>query len=168
MTNKQLEFCLSKLKDSGIKTLHIDMENLYKNKEFFSGKLLVLISTRDLALEKLFLSHDSLGAVWLPQDIEHIDQLISIIKSGNVWFDRITLYNEIKKLKLNQVSNLNQYNLTKREVEITKQVIKGMSNREIAENKYISETTVKTHLKNILFKVNVKNRTALVHKLSSL
>lgn len=168
MTNKQLEFCLSKLKDSGIKTLHTDMENLYKNKEFFSGKLLVLISTRDLALEKLFLSHDSLGAVWLPQDLEHIDQLISIIKSGNVWFDRITLYNEIKKLKLNQVSNLNQYNLTKREVEITKQVIKGMSNREIAENKYISETTVKTHLKNILFKVNVKNRTALVHKLSSL
>ncbi len=102
----------------------------------------------------------------MPQDFEHVDQLINTIKSGSVWFDRITLHSEIKKLKLNQLESIYQYGLTKREVDITKQVIKGMSNKEIADHKYISETTVKTHLKNILSKVNVKNRTALVHKLT--
>tara|TARA_B100001059_G_scaffold235105_1_gene279690 strand:+ start:409 stop:915 length:507 start_codon:yes stop_codon:yes gene_type:complete len=166
MTNKQIKAFLSKVNNNGIETLYVDTKHIHVSKEFYNGKLMVLTTTKDLSLEHFFLSQGSLGSVWLPQDFEHVDQLINTIKSGSVWFDRITLHSEIKKLKLNQLESIYQYGLTKREVDITKQVIKGMSNKEIADHKYISETTVKTHLKNILSKVNVKNRTALVHKLT--
>jgi DNA-binding NarL/FixJ family response regulator len=50
-------------------------------------------------------------------------------------------------------------NLSKREVEILALLAsKGASNREIAEALFISENTVKSHLANIMWKMNVSNR----------
>ncbi|MDQ3756828.1 MAG: response regulator transcription factor [Actinomycetota bacterium] len=48
--------------------------------------------------------------------------------------------------------------LTAREVEVLRLVAKGMSNREIAEELYISENTVKNHVRNILEKLHLHNR----------
>ena len=48
--------------------------------------------------------------------------------------------------------------LTNREIEVLKLVAKGMSNREIAEELYISENTVKNHVRNILEKLHLHNR----------
>ena len=41
-------------------------------------------------------------------------------------------------------------------------LIKGLDNKEIAAKLNITELTVKTHLRNIYKKLNVKNRTQLV------
>jgi len=48
--------------------------------------------------------------------------------------------------------------LTAREVEVLRLVAKGMSNREIAEQLYISENTVKNHVRNILEKLHLHSR----------
>jgi DNA-binding NarL/FixJ family response regulator len=48
--------------------------------------------------------------------------------------------------------------LTKREKEILMHVIKGYTNREIAISLYISENTVKNHLRNIMEKLQMNNR----------
>lgn len=48
--------------------------------------------------------------------------------------------------------------LTKREKEILMHVIKGLTNREIAIALYISENTVKNHLRNIMEKLQMNNR----------
>ena len=48
--------------------------------------------------------------------------------------------------------------LTERELEVLKLVAQGMSNREIAEDLYISENTVKNHVRNILDKLQMKSR----------
>jgi two-component system NarL family response regulator len=48
--------------------------------------------------------------------------------------------------------------LTKREKEILKHVIKGLTNREISLALYISENTVKNHLRNIMEKLQMNNR----------
>jgi DNA-binding NarL/FixJ family response regulator len=48
--------------------------------------------------------------------------------------------------------------LTTREIEVLRLVAKGMSNREIAEELYISENTVKNHVRNILEKLHLHNR----------
>jgi DNA-binding NarL/FixJ family response regulator len=48
--------------------------------------------------------------------------------------------------------------LTKREKEILAQVIKGLTNREIASTLFISENTVKNHLRNIMEKLQMSNR----------
>ena len=51
--------------------------------------------------------------------------------------------------------------LTERELMVIRLVTKGCSNFEIAQELYISEKTVKTHMSNILNKLNVKDRTQL-------
>lgn len=49
------------------------------------------------------------------------------------------------------------YDLTKRETEILEYLCKGMSYKNIAEECYISQRTVNTHVENIYRKLNVHN-----------
>lgn len=51
--------------------------------------------------------------------------------------------------------------LTPREEEVLRLVGEGLTNRQIAEALYLSENTVKNHIKSILEKVQVKNRVQL-------
>jgi len=56
------------------------------------------------------------------------------------------------------------FQLTKREIEITRYIFEGFKNAEIAERLFISEVTVKKHVQNICKKMDVTHRTALIHK----
>jgi DNA-binding NarL/FixJ family response regulator len=49
--------------------------------------------------------------------------------------------------------------LTQREIELLQLIVDGLSNKAIAERLSLSENTVKYHLKNILQKLGVQNRT---------
>jgi DNA-binding NarL/FixJ family response regulator len=49
--------------------------------------------------------------------------------------------------------------LTERETDVLRCVAEGKSNKEIAKDLFISETTVKTHVSNILMKLGVPSRT---------
>ena len=49
-----------------------------------------------------------------------------------------------------------------RELEVLKLAAKGMTNRAIADELYISERTVQTHFANIFRKLNVGSRTEAV------
>jgi DNA-binding NarL/FixJ family response regulator len=48
--------------------------------------------------------------------------------------------------------------LTEREMEVLRLVAKGMANRDIAKHLYISENTVKNHIRNILEKLQLHSR----------
>ena len=48
--------------------------------------------------------------------------------------------------------------LTERELQVLKLVAQGMSNREVAEELFISENTVKNHVRNILEKLHLHSR----------
>ena len=55
--------------------------------------------------------------------------------------------------------------LTRREVEVVHLLSKGYKNAEIAEQLFISEYTVENHLRSVYRKMDVPNRTAVVHRL---
>ncbi|MBU2515231.1 LuxR C-terminal-related transcriptional regulator [bacterium] len=59
------------------------------------------------------------------------------------------------------------FHFTARETEIIRLVFEGYKNVEIANTLFISETTVKNHMRHIFQKANVKNRTSLIHILST-
>lgn len=59
-------------------------------------------------------------------------------------------------------SVLDQLGISKREHEILMLMAEGMSNQEIAEKSYVSVNTVKTHVSNLLLKLDAKRRTQAV------
>lgn len=58
----------------------------------------------------------------------------------------------------------NDFNLTKREKQILKHVLKGLSNKEIAEELKISKRTAEVHRFNLMKKLEVKNQMELANK----
>jgi ATP/maltotriose-dependent transcriptional regulator MalT len=48
--------------------------------------------------------------------------------------------------------------LTGREIDVLRLLVRGRSNKEIGTDLFISETTVKTHVRNIFSKLNVMSR----------
>ena len=56
--------------------------------------------------------------------------------------------------------------LTNREEEVVFLIAQGLKDREIAENLYITLSTVKTHTRSIYKKLKVRNRTEVVIKLN--
>lgn len=55
-----------------------------------------------------------------------------------------------------------QYGLTKREAEVLQLVCEGFSNRDIAEQTFVGEETVKSHIKAIYRKLNVRDRPEVI------
>ncbi|WP_118194288.1 response regulator transcription factor [Albibacterium indicum] len=80
-------------------------------------------------------------------------------------------YQQLLELSLNEDKssvfdeNSQNYNLTNREIEIVQLLREGNKYQTIAEKLYISESTVKTHVRNVYDKTGVCNRVELVHKM---
>jgi DNA-binding NarL/FixJ family response regulator len=66
------------------------------------------------------------------------------------------------------VQKIEDLGLSKREYEVLKEVALGLSNQEIAEKLFVSESTIKTHVSNLLVKLNAKRRTQAIQISKSL
>ncbi len=69
---------------------------------------------------------------------------------------------------LNQPETSNAMKLTSRESEVLRLLARGMSNRDIGAKLYISETTAKFHVGNILRKLGVTRRAEAVYEASKM
>lgn len=63
-----------------------------------------------------------------------------------------------------QKSHAPEYDLTNREQEILRMMIKGMTNQQIANELTLTTSTIKFHVSNILQKLKVSSRTEAVSK----
>lgn len=54
------------------------------------------------------------------------------------------------------------FDLSKREVEVLRCIFLGFTNKTIAEKLFISEFTVKDHIKKIMQKMNVRSRGEMI------
>ena len=55
-----------------------------------------------------------------------------------------------------------QKGLSKREAEVVEMVTKGLSNKEVANQLFVTEKTIKFHLTNIYKKMSLKSRAQLI------
>lgn len=64
-----------------------------------------------------------------------------------------------KEIDLKKIKKLE---ITEREYEVLQLISQGMSNKEIANSLFLTESTIKTHVSNLLVKLNAKRRTQAV------
>ncbi|ANS87632.1 response regulator [Vibrio scophthalmi] len=87
------------------------------------------------------------------------DELIDLLKQtlqGNKAYSR-----EVAQYLAERSSHSDIFDgLTDRELQILQQVAKGLRNKQIADILFISESTVKVHMKSLLKKLSVPSRTA--------
>jgi DNA-binding NarL/FixJ family response regulator len=87
---------------------------------------------------------------------------VRAVTAGGIWAERRVLEKTISKHMLlpetlrSHIPDLQP--LTSRETDMLNMVLKGATNREIAEMSNISERTVKTHLYRVYRKLKVKSR----------
>lgn len=128
-------------------------------------KVIMLTSFNE---KKLVLSAFKSGAnAYCLKNIK-LDELINVIKSvlnGAIWIDPSIAQFILEIIQSNDMSTESQetesydFDLTAREKDILKLVALGKSNKEIADELILSIHTVKNHLKNILQKLCVEDRT---------
>lgn len=97
------------------------------------------------------------------KDVDAVQLLRSIaaIRRGESAFDNHAAAVVVRSLSKRPDASTRE-SLTMREREILQLVARGLSNREIGALLYISETTVKFHVHNVMDKMNVRRRAALV------
>jgi two-component system, NarL family, response regulator LiaR len=115
--------------------------------------------------DKVFPAIQAGASSYLLKDVSP-DDLIDAIRA--VHLGEARLHPDITRKLMEQVSQLKSSsqetpmeNLTARELEVVRLVAMGRNNREIAQELFISEKTVKTHISNILGKLNLEHRTQL-------
>jgi DNA-binding NarL/FixJ family response regulator len=86
------------------------------------------------------------------------------VAAGGTWLEKEAIGRALERL-LRQEHSRQQVRdvLTPREVEIVRMVASGLGNREIAEQLFITEGTVKTHLHSVYEKLGVKGRVQLAN-----
>jgi DNA-binding CsgD family transcriptional regulator len=72
-----------------------------------------------------------------------------------------------EKFVLNE-TELRRLDLSNREYEVLQLMAKGFSNADIANNLFLSLSTVKTHVSNLYLKMDVKSRTQAIGKAKKL
>ena len=64
------------------------------------------------------------------------------------------------------IDTIKNYELSKREAEVLELITNGFSNEDIAKKMFVSKNTIKTHIKNIYSKLDVKNRIQAMKKVN--
>jgi DNA-binding NarL/FixJ family response regulator len=87
--------------------------------------------------------------------LDEIEQAIEAVTSNQeYWLGRDNLQDTIK--------DHNQLLITRREIEVLKWIAEGLTNQEIADKLFVSTSTIDSHRKSLISKLQVKNTAALI------
>ena len=117
--------------------------------------LLVLGSQLDLGLASSALKQGADGFVHAQMDPAQVLRAVEVVQRGELAAPRQLL----RYYLLSQNENPKIGDLTARQREILKLVVEGLSNAEIAGRLYLSESTIKQHLRAAYKVLGVRNRT---------
>ena len=130
-------------------------------KEFPDSRIVILSPAQPPPLVSTLLEAGASGCLSLNLSSEELIESLNMINKGDI----IASWGIVKEL----VQGLDQGNdpeelfnsLSERQRKVISLVVNGMTNREIANTLIITENTVKVHLRNILDKLDLRNRQQL-------
>jgi len=101
------------------------------------------------------------GYLLKDSSIEEVAQAVRVVADGQSLISpsmAVKLIDEFKQMSRPEREHVPGLRLTDRELEVLRLVAKGLNNREIAKQLFISENTVKNHVRNILEKLQLHSR----------
>ncbi|NKF06703.1 response regulator transcription factor [Clostridium gasigenes] len=135
-------------------------------KEFKDIKILILTTFNDLEYIHEALKYGASGYLLKDSDYDLIYEGIKGCFKGNVVINPEVAYKILNEnINYNKKSNLEEIksnnDLNDKEINIIKEVAKGLVNKEIAENLFLSEGTIKNNISSVLQKLSLRDRTQL-------
>ena len=101
------------------------------------------------------------GYLLKDSSIEEVAQAIRVVNEGQSLISpsmAVKLIDEFKQMSKPDKEQSTALKLTERELEVLRLVARGLNNREVAKELFISENTVKNHVRNILEKLQLHSR----------
>lgn len=101
------------------------------------------------------------GYLLKDSSIEEVAQAVRVVNEGQSLISpsmAVKLIDEFKQMSKPEREQGPALRLTDRELEVLRLVAKGLNNREVAKELFISENTVKNHVRNILEKLQLHSR----------
>lgn len=96
-------------------------------------------------------------------EIEIVVAVIAIVFFFvGIFINKKSLHKDRKPSNEIDHKKIKQLEISTREYEVLRQIASGLSNKEIADKLFVSESTIKTHVSNLLIKLNAKRRTQAV------
>jgi DNA-binding NarL/FixJ family response regulator len=130
-------------------------EGMGRIRELYPGvPLLVLGSQLDLALAWATLKNGADGFVHAQMHPAQVLSAVEVVQKGELAAPR-----QLLGYFLSQNENPKIWDLSARQREILEMVVEGLSNAEIAGRLYLSESTIKQHLRVAYKELGVRNRT---------
>ena len=126
-----------------------------------SAKIIMLTVSDEEADLYEAVKNGAAGYLLKDSSIEDVAQAIRVVADGQSLISpsmAVKLIDEFKQMSKPERSQVPGLRLTERELEVLRLVAKGLNNREIAKQLFISENTVKNHVRNILEKLQLHSR----------
>ena len=158
----QFDIALMDIEMSGKNGIETTRELL---REYPKAKILALTMYNEKGIINKVMEAGASGYVLKNVNKAELIDAIKKIADGQKYFssDVVTTLLEKNATKIGSDLEENGFEKpTKREVEILRLIVQGLSNREIGEKLFISPRTVDTHRTNVMEKLQVKNIAGLI------
>jgi len=116
-------------------------------------------------IEKAFSYPNVSGLIRNDCDNHLLMKAIHCVQKDEMWIDNETLKTLLQQHRTHPQES-NQVHLTNKEKQIVSYILQGLKNKEIADQVFLSESTIKVYISRIYKKYQVSTRAQLVSKLT--
>lgn len=134
--------------------------------EFASGlPVIALASTNDVDLARAAIGCGAKGFIPVTMGFEIAIEVMRFVLAGGTYVPPdCLLVGDQRGLRAPTSSSARPYMLTSRELSVVRAIQQGKSNKIIANELNMCLSTVKVHVRNVMRKLNAKNRTEVAMK----